>query len=207
MKALIEEYARKPYYEREAIFCKKTILKIREALGFGRIMKITTQRRHIQYVKPYAIEADSEQFYHYLAGFIGSDPNGPWRVGSVRLSSISDCEILHTPSDITAQQRAELDLAIREKGIQFLSDLNPQELPAKIVVKFTEEGQKMYHRMLHLRPMFSAIQEDRIYEFMITRRQAENYFFKFGHQVKILEPQELADKFSRRYESAARQYR
>ena len=77
----MEEYARKPYYEREAIFCKKTILKIREALGFGRIMKITTQR------------------------------------------------------------------------------------------------------------------------------QAENYFFKFGHQVKILEPQELADKFSRRYESAARQYR
>ena len=40
-----------------------------------------------------------------------------------------------------------------------------------------------------------------------TQRQAENYFFKFGHQVKILEPQELADKFSRRYESAARQYR
>lgn len=75
------------------------------------------------------------------------------------------------------------------------------------MVKFTEKGQKMYHRMLHLRPMFSAIREDRIYEFMITRRQAENYFFKFGHQVKILEPQELADKFSRRYESAARQYR
>ena len=73
------EYARKPYYEREAIFCKKTILNIREALGFGRMMKITTQRRHIQYVKPYAIEADSEQFYHYLAGFIGSEPPGASR--------------------------------------------------------------------------------------------------------------------------------
>lgn len=207
LKAVIEEYARKSYNEREAIFCKQALLSIQEAIGLGRLMKITTRNQYIQYVKPYIIEADSEQFYHYLAGFLAPAPEGPWRLGSIRLSAITGCEILYSPSSITAGQATELETTIRENGIQFLSDAASRELPAKIVVKFTEEGKRMYHQMLHLRPMYSGNPKRLTYEFTATQRQAENYFFKFGHNVKILEPKELADKFRRRYESAAKLYR
>lgn len=207
LKAVIEEYARKPYFEREAIFCKNTLETIRKAIRLGMMLKVTTQNRYIQYVRPYTIQGDSEQLYHYLAGYLAPGPNGPWRLGSIRLSAITDCKEVFESSNIQAEQIAELDAAIRKKGIQFLSDTAQKHLPERIVVEFTKQGKQMYHRMLHLRPMYSNRPDELVYEFLCTQQQAENYFFKFGHNAKILEPVELADKFRRRYESAAKQYR
>lgn len=207
LKAVIEEYARKPYFEREAIFCRETLLTIQKAIRRGAMLKITTRRRYVQYVKPYTVRGDTEQLYHYLAGYLSYGSEENWCPGSIRLSSITDCEMLWDFSDMDAEQKAELEASIRKKGIQFLSDMAQRELPQKIVVKFTEEGKGMYHRMLHLRPMYSGRPEELVYEFFCTQRQIENYFFKFGHNVKILEPQELADKFLRRYESAVKQYK
>ena len=45
-----------------------------------------------------------------------------------------------------------------------------------------------------------------IYEFDCTLRQAENYFFKFGHDAMVLEPENLADKFLRKYRNAVKRY-
>ena len=49
-------------------------------------------------------------------------------------------------------------------------------------------------------------ENDLIYEFECSDYQAESYFFKFGENVKILEPQTLADKFKQKYETAAACY-
>ena len=206
LKAVIEEYARKSYFEREAIFCKNTLETIRMAIRLSVMLKVTTQNRYVQYVRPYTIQGDPEQLYHYLAGYLAPGPNGPWRLGSIRLSMITDCEDAFESSDIQAEQIAELDAAIRKNGIQFLSDATHTDLPERIVVEFTKQGKQMYHKMLHLRPMYSNRPGELVYEFLVTRQQAESYFFKFGHNVKILEPEDLAEKFRRKYESAAKQY-
>ena len=206
LKALIEEYARKPYFEREEIFCKDVLVNAQKAIHLGLMLRITTRNQYVQYVRPYVVQGDSEQLYHYLAGYLAPGPDGPWSLGSVRLSGITDCTVYSESSEMDKAQIAELDAAIRKKGIQFLSDTAQQDLPRRIVVEFTEYGKRMYHRMLHLRPMYDGKPNGLIYQFTITPRQAENYFFKFGHNVKILEPQELADKFRRSYESAAKQY-
>lgn len=207
LKALIEEYARKPYVEREAIFCKKNLEEIHNAIQLGLMLKVITQGRFVQYVRPYAVQTDKEQLYYYLAGYLSSSPDGNWHMGSIRLSAITDCKGLSVSSQIGAEQAGKLETAIQKKGIQFLSDAATGDLPEKIVVKFTKQGKKMYHTMLHLRPMYDGKPNGLIYQFTATQRQAENYFFKFGHDAKILEPQELADKFLRRYESAAKQYK
>lgn len=207
LKAVIEEYARKPYVEREAIFCKDILATIRNAIELGLMLKVTTQGRFVQYVRPYAVQTDTEQMYHYLAGYLASEPDSDWRLGSIRLSAITDCEALAVSSEMKAEQKSQIESAIQKKGIQFLSDGMQGELPEKIVVKFTNKGKKMYHKMLHLRPMHDGNPNGLIYSFTTTQRQAENYFFKFGHHVKILEPQALADEFRHRYESAAKQYK
>ena len=92
---------------------------------------------------------------------------------------------------------------MRKHGVQYLSD---NRSAGTIKVRFTPEGEKMYYQMLHLRPLYTANPEPLVYEFSCTRFQAETYFFRFGHNVKILEPKDLADKFMRRYQSAAKQY-
>lgn len=63
----------------------------------------------------------------------------------------------------------------------------------------------MYGKMLHLRPGY-AHKEGKDYVFFCTAWQAQNYFFKFGHNAKIIEPQYLAELFQRKYQSAAKQY-
>ena len=87
--------------------------------------------------------------------------------------------------------------------VQYLSDKREIQ---KIVVQFDLEGMKMYQKMLHLRPMYINKRNDLIYEFECPLSQAEFYFFKFGHHVKILEPLNLADRFAQEYRFAAAQY-
>ena len=207
LKALIEEYARKSYIEREAIFCKQNLQTIQEAIQDGRMLQTTTRNKHLLYVKPHSIQGDSEQQYHYLSGYLFDNKEGTWNPGSVRLSLITDCTTLPQPGSLSAEEAADLQAAIQKKGIQFLSNAPDSERPQKIVVRFTREGRKMYHQMLHLRPMYDGVPNGLEYTFMTTLRQAEYYFFKFGHNVKILEPEVLADKFRRRYESAAKHYK
>ena len=79
------------------------------------------------------------------------------------------------------------------------------QLVAFQLVRLTPSGERKYQQILHLRPQY-ARKEGAVYTFTCTQRQVENYFFKFGHDARILAPQELADKFKRMYESAAEQY-
>lgn len=207
IKAVIEEYAQKPFLDREAIFCSNDIAVINDAIKETRIIKIVTRNKYTHYVKPYAIRTDAEHLYHYLACYASDRIDGSWEAKSFRLSSITECTILHYSGDISHEQKEELEQRIQEKGIQYISDTPQSEMPTKIIVEFTKEGKRLYHEMLHLRPLYVTPPKGFTYQFNCTMRQAENYFFKFGHNVKILEPKELADKFLRRYESAAKQYK
>ena len=98
------------------------------------------------------------------------------------------------------EKEREIRNAIREVGIQYLADTYN-----KIVVEFTPHGENMYRSMLHLRPQYTK-KSGNIYEFCCSERQADNYFFKFGHNARILEPERLADAFRRKYENAAKKY-
>lgn len=212
-KAIIEEYCRLPFIEREKIYYKDIVDTIWAAIGKEELLKVVLRSKrviagkstsNIMYMKPLSILHDTEHLYNYLVGMIASDREGPWRIGSVRLSSIQECIKQKHPASISSNQCDEITSAIREKGVQYISDNQGAQ---HIVAEFTAYGEQMYKSMLHLRPKYVKKQGSLVYEFHCSSRQAENYFFKFGHNVKILEPKELADKFLRRYESAAKQYK
>lgn len=212
VKAILEEYAEKTYSEREQIYCKAHFNEIEKAIGDKTQLRITlkgtdhsrgVERNRRMYVKPYKICQDSERMYNYLVGLISSDREGPWRIAAIRLSSMESCTKLEIPAFLSAAVRKEIGNQLNKHGVQYISSNDQNQ---KILVQLTPAGEKMYRRLLHLRPVCTAKYEKSVYEFECTQWQAINYFFKFGRDVKILEPQKLADSFHRRYAAAAKQY-
>ena len=212
IKTVLEEYADCTFVERERIFYKDILEKIHTGLNTKKVLKLylhsTTSvngelKRTIVYMKPYGIYQDSELLYNYIVGTMNNDHSAEWSVGAIRLSSIKRCECLSDNASINKKEAEKINLGIKNFGVQYLSDRRDIK---KIVVQLDSEGVKMYQKMLHLRPMYVNKCDNAIYEFECTSTQAEFYFFKFGHHVKIFEPEELACKFARKYRSAAIQY-
>lgn len=202
IKALLEEYSALPFVEREAIYFKKQKDEIDLAIQNKKLLRIVTRKQNISYVKPLELCQDKEHMYHYLLGFAASNKEGPWKVASFRLSHISSCKRQAYSGILTPNQKKEICAAITQTGIQYLSGSDTQQT---IKVEFTPHGEKMYRQILHLRPQHTK-HDGLIYEFDCSLKQAEDYFFKFGHNVRILEPVHLAEKFQRKYRNAAKRY-
>lgn len=211
-KAILEEYCEQPYVERERIYFKDHMDEIQLAIDYHKLLKVTlitknkrtgSPKNNIMYVKPFCVTQDSERLYNYLVGMISSMREGPWQIGSIRLTSILKCDHQMHPMTITLSTRTEIEEEIKRKGVQFLSD---NQAAQRIVVKFTPKGERMYRSMLHLRPQYLKKTDDGIYEFNCSIHQAKNYFFKFGEDALILEPRYLASSFADKYQRAAKRY-
>lgn len=212
IKAVLEEYAEYPRVERERIYFKDILDEIQLASSRRKMLKLTMHSvsktksgtvNNILYVKPLGVRQDLERLYHYLVGMNASCKDGPWTPGAIRLTAVKDASCLEQTAAVSKAEKKIVENEIQKNGVQYLSDSRSS---GRIKVRFTPEGEKMYYQMLHLRPLYTANPEPLVYEFSCTRFQAETYFFRYGHNVKILEPKDLADKFMRRYQSAAKQY-
>ena len=211
-KAVLEEYCEQTYVVRERIYYQDFVDEIQLAIDYRKLLKVTLkskskrtgfEKNNIMYVKPLCITQDSEQFYNYLVGMTSISREGPWQIGSIRLTSILKCEHQMHPMTISSSLQTEIENEIKRKGIQFLSDHYPAQ---KILVKLTPRGMRMYQSMLHLRPQYQAKTIDGILEFNCSVHQIKNYFFKFGEDALILEPTELANWFTDKYQRAVNRY-
>lgn len=77
----------------------------------------------------------------------------------------------------------------------------------RVVVKLTERGQKSYKTKLYSRPAKEPESSGDIYVFRCSLLQAYNYFFPFGKEAEILEPQRLRERFIKGYNDGAAKYR
>lgn len=212
IKTLLEEYCQLSHIERSKIYNKGHIQNIEDAVRNENLLKVVLVSKsksprsanNIMYVKPVGIREDTEHLYSYLVGLMSSTREAPWNIGSIRLSSILSCKEQKHKSCISKEEYKQMETAIKTKGVQYISDTQDTQ---RVVVEFTEYGEKMFRSILHLRPHCTGKMENRQYEFNCTLRQADNYFFRFGHNAKILEPCSLAEQFERKYRNAAQKYR
>lgn len=211
IKALVEEYCQLPYVMREKMFFRDNLNEITRAVNEAKTVKLKLQsqrkssereQNNIIYMRPFCVEDDSEHMYNYIAGMAAPTQGGPWKLQAIRLSNIQKAEYQKKAGFLSADERKYIRGKINRLGIQYLSD--DPEL-TKVVVQFTPYGEKQYRQIMHLRPTYTK-KSGLIYEFYCPLFQATTYFFKFGHNAKVLAPQSLADLFKRRYESAAKQY-
>ena len=207
LKAVIEEYTRKPFYEREAILLRGMIDSIQAAISIHQLLVVTLRSGNRFEVKPYCVCGDPGYNYHYLVGYSrkeGSDFEE--RPVSFRLSRIKEIKTSHARSGkIPQQQKAQIRKHLHDVGVQFL--LQEQET---IRIKLTSQGKRMYESQAHLRPKYtkrdSCPDGTWIFEFSCTQMQVEYYFFKFGEHARILLPEKLALRFKENYAAANESY-
>lgn len=206
IKAIIEEYARKPLVEREKIIYGEWIDQIEYAIAEHRILKLTLKSGWRYEVKPYCICTDPGYNYNYLVGLSKTqDRIMQKQVSAFRLSNISKMRVTSRSSRLKAEEKKTIEDKLRSAGVQFLL----QETDS-ICIRLTAKGKRMYDTQLHLRPPFLSQNENPDgtweYEFMCTPLQVQYYFFKFGADAEILSPKELRDSFKTQYAKALERY-
>lgn len=207
LRAVLEEYAAKTVYQREAIYFDPQMRLIQAGAANGELLRIRLKKGMWFEVRPYGVLGDRQETYHYLVGL--SRPDGtrePEKPYNFRLSNIVKLEVSFRRSGrLTKEERDKIEDRIRAVGVQFL--VQQQET---ICIRLTEDGRQNYGRQLHLRPAARerAEVDDGLYRweytFYCTEFQAKAYFLKFCGDAKVVAPQSLRDTFAQEYRSGLR---
>lgn len=207
LRAVLEEYAAKTVYQREAIYFDPQMRLIQAGAANGELLRIRLKKGTWFEVRPYGVLGDRQETYHYLVGL--SRPDGtrePEKPYNFRLSNIVKLEVSFRRSGrLTKEERDKIEDRIRAVGVQFL--VQQQET---ICIRLTEDGRQNYGRQLHLRPAARerAEVDDGLYRweytFFCTEFQAKAYFLKFCGDAKVVAPQSLRDTFAQEYRSGLR---
>jgi len=192
-KAIVEEFCRRPYYERERFYFAHHFRSIENALLNNHAVELKIKNGASFRVRVLKIDTDPQSLYHYVVGYsVPADKPDltPWKQ-SFRISRIEKIkEIKSVRGFIKAADQKKLIAAIQEKGIQFVgSDTN------EIIVRLTDNGIKKYNQQIHLRPTVSKIINKHDFVFKTTETQIEYYFMKFGPDAEIIKPESLRNKF------------
>lgn len=219
LKAIFEEYAAKPMYEREQIYFKETVDMIQSAIAQKKCLKISllgtidskSKKTHSRMflVRPYKIVQDSARMFNYLVCYseeikLENQETLPRKIVCYRISRICEKRIHSSKSGFISQEDKEaIDIAISEKGPQFLAGET-----VSLKVRFTDKGVEYLNRQLYMRPGdFKEVEEEtNTYVFRCTEFQAQNYFFKFGADAEIIEPLETRERFLQCYKCAYELY-
>lgn len=209
LKAVLEEYCGLPYVQREQVYFQELIQTTQSAILAKQQLKLEMHQpsdpgRKTVRVKPLCIQQDTARQYNYLAGMLSFDNGSSWAPGSIRLTSVKHFRQLCEHSFLSQADRETIESGIQHRGIQYLSSQTGIET---IVVHLTEKGRQLYTRILNQRPTLTKKQNDDLYEFQCTAFQAENYFFRFGQEAVIIQPESLKETLRKRYEAALRGYR
>ena len=206
IKAVIEEYARKPLVERERIIFRELVDMVEGCIATQRALAIHLRDGSRYEVKPYRICVDKGYNYNYLVGLSKkAGTKEEEKITSFRLSNIVGYKSSAKSGRITDSQKKEIGHRLQSVGVQFLL-LDPEI----IQIKLTGQGKKMYERQAHLRPAFRS-QIDNLdgtwtYEFICTQLQAQYYFFRFGPDAEVISPPELRHQFKSLYAKALEDY-
>lgn|GEM_PF-1200493 len=209
LKAIFEEYAKKYYCERERIFFGDIIKKIEIAKDKERLLRIKLRNGELYHVCPYAVLTDNMSVYNYLACYSKwskdeKGENDKRKMLAVRISKIKNVEILESLGSLSDDEKIKIEDTVNERGVAYISSDNT----SRFMIKLTDVGIKNYNEWLWQRPPYTEITGDgkNIYIFNCSERQVLVYFFKFGKEAEVIEPEGLREKFADGYRSAAKRY-
>ena len=212
IKLLIEEYARKPYFQRESVFYKKEIEELNNYISISdsdrRILSISLKDGRKLNCKLYRLSEEYETHYHYLIGLFKEETSTEYDIASIRLSRIADFKFRGRSlgsGKITQNDEKKILNRIKESSIPYLKGI-----PAQYIVKLTPLGMVMYDYNYSRRPVYKDIHDNHDGTFTMiikaTERQIKNYFFAFGKEAEILSPDEMRIWMNEKYNVAADAY-
>lgn len=206
IKAILEDYSRNTFFDREALFYKPIIDRISSQTDQG-ITPLVMNNGERYYVRPYRISEAHEAPYHYLIGLSSEDPQNTFKPASFRISRINTLKnpvTSYSRKELTQKERKNLESHVKEAGVAYLLG----EI-LEIDIRLTRVGLEMYNSIFHQRPMYKTIQkygEDYLLTFNSTELQIKNYFFTFANEAEIVSPNALKEWFKNRYKNALNSY-
>ena len=202
LKALVEDYASKPYSERELIYFADRVTLIKTAIKERRKLsvKFSDERHYIIY--PVKLVKDPMAIYNYVVGYSFNKEDKAKSPVSLRISGDFDIRLMNGEFSLSKEDIKNLNNCINNKGIQFLIGEE-----SDIVVILTERGKQKFSSQIHLRPSPVEVRNGNEYVFRCTPAQAEFYFVKFGKDAYIKEPEDLHRKMLNIYHEAYKVYK
>ena len=197
LKALLEEYARLPYLQRERICYAEYFSTLELCIAGKRQVKLRVSSGSEFLVRPFRIMTDAQSTYHYLIAWSDRDE----RPFSYRISSLQSVSQTSQGGSLTLEKKERIIRALQQNDVPYIAD-TPQE----VRVRLTPGGIRKYQTILHLRPQYSRVEPENVYVFCCTLRQAEHYFSKFGPDATVLSPRKLADRLRRFHLRALESY-
>lgn len=204
LKALLEDYASKPFCEREQIYYKDKIDLINKIISANRTSdnkSLLTIRFFDQmnpsYIYPYEIVKDSFHTYNYVTGLLYNTENQSLKPITLRLSTVSNVKETVSKVNISEFNIETLKKAILDRGVQFLPGKDQE-----VVVYLTDKGKRMFSKRLHIRPNCIEIRNGCDYVFKCTPAQAKYYFVRFGKEAYVKEPESLRKEMLDYYRDA-----
>lgn len=207
---LLTDYCKLGLSEREKVYCYENYRTIRTAIDNQYILIVDTGYNQYEY-QPCRIGIDENSFFFYLAGYsrkVGTQ--GDFTIYSIKLCGIKSCTIRKRNTTLTGRERSEIDHRISKRGIAYIFG---DQIPIKI--RLSQNGYNMYlSRVHHQRPLPKRLPEKVEYQgqtcyildFDCSYYQIRNYFFGFGNEAVILEPEISRNKFIEEYQNALDAY-
>lgn len=196
--AVIEEYVRLPYYEREKVYFKEIADTVKSAMLRHCALIFCYEEKKVSGY-PLGIELDEWSSYNYLLLLDKESKVHPYRIARMTKTSLSENDIFEIDNK---KKQSIYQEQITPVGIQFAG-----EEAVKTEIFLTEAGWSMYNRMVFLRPRYTEFYSEPekngyICNFECSERQIRYYFFKFGKEAEILSPKNLREYFKNNYKKA-----
>ena len=100
--------------------------------------------------------------------------------GSYRIIDFESITCQQGKAVLTKSDIENIEKELRNKGVQFMRGESQE-----IKIRLNEDGQKLYNRILHLRPKYIRIEEENIYVFDCSLKQIEYYFLSLVKRLKL----------------------
>lgn len=196
MKALIEEYASHTQYQREAFYFNEWISHAEAAAAAGKLLRITTknpkEEKSTFDLRVYGILPNDAGLFHYIVGrsVCKGGLKSEERISSFRISRLVDVKILSSAGtrsgNLSAAEKKEIEEKIARDRVQFL--VGEKE---ECVVRLTAKGRQLYKAIQYMKPLPSWIDDAGDYHFECSSYQILQYFFRFGGDAVVLQPESL----------------
>ncbi|MBD5144888.1 MAG: WYL domain-containing protein [Ruminococcus sp.] len=210
---IIKKFTQLSQPEREKIYLYEEYNCIRAAAENGKMLVIEYSDEKKYEYRPIKIEIDDNSFSLYLVGYSRAEnTDNPFKLYPLKLSRIKKCSEKNRDSEVTVQEKTEAEQRLKKFGASYVGYNNSET----IKVRLTSFGySKLYLKIInHQRPLPLSVPKEKTIDgqkfydltFACSHRQIRNYFFSFGKEAEILEPQELREKFIDSYRDALYRY-
>ena len=201
LNTFFDRYARMQYADRERLYYFDKIMLLQKHIASKSAVDIEVGKDK-KFIVPYKICTDKGNNYNYLVALVWGKKG--YTQQSFRISAIKKVlsVIGEEPPEKIDQEFKALSKNLSKKGPEFLTGDEKD-----IKVRLSEQGKKMYEKQLHLRPNYDHIEDGDIYCFKCSTSQILYYFFKYGEDAEVIEPEKLRNSFAERYEKAAEKYK